>query len=170
MKTKSKNCFENIVYKLMVHLERLKNNKRKHRHQACDNWKKKMLASVRAKLSQNKIVFREFTGNRNEQNKSNTEQGMTYRSVSSRHQQDRVLVWLQVRLLVWLHKTKLWGQCETFSKRKIQWYSCRPWKIYWDKNWHIKLWSWETTTQKKQQSDFADEKIMDRLQNVSWEW
>lgn len=51
-----------------------------------------MLASVRAKLSQNKIVFREFTGNRNEQNKSNTEQGMTYRSVSSRNQQDRVLV------------------------------------------------------------------------------
>lgn len=76
----------------MVHLERLKNNVRKHRDIELATTEKKMLASVRAKLSQNKIVFREFTGNRNEQNKSNTEQGMTYRSVSSRHQQDRLLV------------------------------------------------------------------------------
>ena len=139
----------------MVHLERLKNNVRKHRDIELATIEKKMLASVWAKLSQNKIVFREFTGNRNEQNKSNIEQGITYRSANSRHQQDRVLVWLQVRLLVWLHKTKLWGQCETFSKRKIQWYSCRPCKICWDKNWHIKLWSWETTTQKKTTKSFG---------------
>ena len=76
----------------MVHLERLKNNVRKHRDIELATTEKKMLASVRAKLSQNKIVFREFTGNRNEQNKSNIEQGITYRSANSRHQQGRVLV------------------------------------------------------------------------------
>lgn len=53
----------------MVHLERLKNNVRKHRDIELATTEKKMLASVRAKLSQNKIVFREFTGNRNEQTK-----------------------------------------------------------------------------------------------------
>ena len=46
MKTKSKNCFENIFYKLMVHLERLKNNVRKHRDIELATTEKKMLASV----------------------------------------------------------------------------------------------------------------------------
>lgn len=44
------------------------------------------MLTVRAKLSYNKIFLREFTGNPNEQNKSNNEQASIFRSVVSGHQ------------------------------------------------------------------------------------
>ena len=40
--------------------------KETQRHETCDNRRKKRLLSIVTKLSQNKMVFRKITGNRNE--------------------------------------------------------------------------------------------------------
>ena len=82
--------------------------------------------------------------------KNNNEQGGVCRSFTSWHMQ-----YIDVWVLVWLCKTKIWRQCKTVLHRHRKHHSTcqilrclvRTCRRCWDNIWYIQLWSqwWKNT-------------------------